>query len=103
MQSTEIDNLFYFDPAAPRMIGYATAPSIVREDGAIAISITAELLDRANKQPSGKWLWLQVQPEDALVLVAAILALATTEGWPLQPNIVEAVDRFRLSDKPVTH
>jgi hypothetical protein len=79
MQSAEINEFFYFDPAAPRMLGYATALSIAREDGAKAISITAELLDRANKQPSGKWLWLQVQPEDAMALVATILALATEE------------------------
>lgn len=80
MTPAELDALFFSDPSVPRIIGYGTDASIVREDGARAISITVQLLDRASKQPSGKWLWLQLQPEDALVLAAAILVHAREEG-----------------------
>ena len=103
MQSAEINEFFWFDPAAPRMLGYATNLSIAREAEAKAISINAELLDRANKQPSGKWLWLQLQPEDAMGLVATILALATEEQWDVRPDFRDAVERIRLSSKPVKH
>jgi hypothetical protein len=97
MQPAELNNFFYFDSTNSRMMGYGTTPSIAHEDGAIAISITAQLLDRANKMPSGKWLWLQLQPEDAVALAGAILVLATAEGWPIRPDFLDAIEWIRLS------
>ena len=103
MTPTEIDDLFYFDPAAPRMVGYATNASIARDKTARAVLACAELLDRQDKAPSGKWLWLQIQPEDALKFAATILALAIEEQWPIRPDFLEMVERIQLSGKSQKH
>jgi hypothetical protein len=103
ISAQDLEGLFLFDPAAPRMMGFAITPSTVSDSTAQAVSICFELLDRAEKKPSGKWIWLQLQPAHAVALAASILALAKQEQWPLRPDFLELVERIRLSNKSQAH
>ena len=99
MTPAEAINLFYFDPSTPRMTGYGVNASIVRDVGATAISACVELLNRPELTPSGKFLWVQLQPSDALALAAAILVHAKEEGWPINPDLLNHVERISLAGK----
>jgi hypothetical protein len=94
---------FYFDPAAPRAMGYTTNLSLVRDSAVEAVAVAAQLLDRETKQPSNKWIWLQMQPADALALAASILVHAREEGWPVRPDFLELVQQVSLSKKDQQH
>src|SRR5690348_13138211 len=97
MTSDEFSKEFYFDPSAPRAMGYATNLSLVRDAGASAVTATAQLLDRNTKEPTNRWIWLQMQPQDALALAASILVLARDEHWPVRPDFLELVERVQLN------
>ena len=84
-------------------MGYATNLSLLRDDSAIAVTATGQLLDRQTKQPTDKWIGLQMQPADALALAASILVLAKAEGWPIRPDFLDLVERIRLSDPTKKH
>jgi hypothetical protein len=99
----KLDRLFWSDQAADRLVGYGSNVSIARDNRAAAISICAQLLHRSDKTPSGKWLWLQLQPGDALVLAASILAHAMEKGWPIAPDFLEQIERIRLSPDAERH
>lgn len=97
----ELNELFDFDPATPRIVGFGSNTGLVRQPGtqATAVGVTAELLDPKDKKPSGKWLILQVQPADALILAATILDHAHSEGWPIPKSLLENIEHVRFPAK----
>ena len=95
----EFCNFFHFDQTAPRVVGYATRPALVRDEGVAAVSACFQLLSRTDKRATDKWLWLQLQPPDAIALAASILAQAKDQKWVVQPDFWELVERFRLPKK----
>lgn len=95
----DFSDLFLVDPVAPRMMGYARNPSLIRDDPAKAPAICVELQTRNNFQPSGKFLWLQIEPAHALALAGTILALAKEDNWPVHPNLVDLIETVGLAKK----
>jgi hypothetical protein len=99
--ATELAELFDFHPATPRIVGFGSNAGLMRErdSQATAVAVTAELLHPKDKKPSGKWLLLQLQPADALILVAAILVHAQEQGWPIPENLIERIEHVRFPAK----
>jgi|SRR6516164_2854346 hypothetical protein len=99
MKPEELSNEFIFDPTKSRAMGFVSNVAIVRDSLASGVTATAQLLDRETKQPSNKWIWLQMQPADALALAASILVLAKKEQWQIRPDLLELVQEISLSRK----
>ena len=67
----ELIELFAIHPDTPKIRAHGNSASIAHEPDsqATAIAICVQLLNPKDKMPAGKWLWLQVQPVDALKLL----------------------------------
>jgi hypothetical protein len=101
--ASDLEALFQFDPNTPRIVGFGSSAGIARDDQATAIAVCAELLHPEKKQPSGKWLFLQLQPRDALALVAAILAHAKEKNWSIDSSLLDAIERIKISPENKKH
>ncbi len=83
----DLKTLFRIHPDTPRIVGFGWNAGIVREtigddDPVKAIAISAQLLDPDSHEQSGKWLILQLQPENAMILAKCILRVAEIRNWP---------------------
>ncbi len=97
----ELTKLFHFDPKTPRISAYGRNAMIASDPigQATALGVTAELLSPDTKKPSGKWLFFQLLPRDAVNLAIGILAVAKEKGWPI-PAEYEAL---REQDRAKPH
>jgi hypothetical protein len=91
--------LFAADQTGLRLLGYISSPTAVRSDTETAVTVVDELLDRANQQPSNKWLALQMRPEDALKLAISVLGLAKDAGWKIPQNALDLVEQVSMGAK----
>ena len=95
----ELAELFATHPDTPRIRAQGQDASISREPDchATAIAITVRLLNLRNNEPSDKWLLLRLQSDDALKLAASIWFHAQDKGWPIDPGLLDAIQRIKLS------
>ncbi len=103
--SQDILRLFKTHPETPRIVGFGWNAGVMRDtldddNPNKAIAITAQLLDPDSHEQSGKWLFLQLQPEDAMILAKCILQVAKDRGWP-EPDA--KIVRTRFSDSATIH
>jgi hypothetical protein len=63
---------------------------------ATALAITVRLLKLKDNKPSDKWLLLRLQSEDALKIAASIWFHAQDKGWPIDPGLLDAIQRIKL-------
>ena len=101
----DLKTLFRIHPDSPRIVGFGWNAGIVREtigddDPVKAIAINVQLLDPDSKEQSGKWLILQLQPDDAMILAKCILQVAETLNWP-EPDA--EIIRTRLGGDETRH
>jgi hypothetical protein len=101
----ELIELFAIHPDTPKIRAHGEDASIAHEPDsqATAIAICVQLLNPKDKMPADKWLWLQVQPVDALKIAASILSHALVQGWKLPPNLLASVQRVRLEPNTKKH
>jgi hypothetical protein len=94
----ELAELFATHPDTPRIRAQGQDASISREPDchATAIAITVRLLNLRNNEPSDKWLLLRLQSEDALKIAASIWFHAQDKGWPIDPGLLDAIQRIKL-------
>src|SRR5215469_8988322 len=94
----ELVEVFGIHPETPRIRALGTHAAIVRERDteATAIAIGVQLLRLTELKPSGKSLYLQVQPPDALNIAASILSHAIEKGWPIDPGLLESIQRIQV-------
>jgi hypothetical protein len=97
--ASELVELFDFHPKSPRIAGFGTNAGLTRHIQATSVAVTAQLLHPKDKRPSGKWLLLQLQPADALVLAGTILAHAHEQGWPIPADLLEKIEHVRFPTK----
>lgn len=84
MTPKEFSSEFVFDPKEPRAMAYVSNVAIVHDSSAPAVTAAAQLLEPETRQPSNKWIILQMERSDALVLAASIMALARDQQWPVR-------------------
>ena len=100
----DLKTLFRIHPDSPRIAGFGWGAGIVREtvdnDSVKAIAISVQLLDPDSKEQSGKWLILQPQPDDAMILAKCILQVAKILNW-LEPDA--EIIRTRLAGDETRH
>ena len=84
-QKSELDDLLQFSPDHSRVGAYARSATLETDPTglAAAIGVTAELLTLEGREPTGKFLMLQMIPNDAVKLAIGILAVAEERGWPI--------------------
>ena len=99
----ELSQLFRIHPETNRIVAFGSDAAITRSNQSPALAITAQLLDPGDKTPSGKWLLLQVQPTDALILMGAIFSHAKEMDWPIPPNLLEEIETTQLSPDTKAH
>ena len=97
MTVDEFSKEFYLDPSVSYAMGHVSNCGCQRDAAATVVTATFQLLDRGTKQSSGKWLWFQMQPHDALALAASILALAKDAQWTLPADFDQLVERVSMS------
>ncbi len=101
----EIVELFDFHADTPQIVGFGSDAALLRErdSQATAVAVAVQLLRPKDKTPSGKFLWLQVQPADALKLAASILSHAQEKQWPIDPELWGSIQRIQLQSKAQRH
>ena len=99
----ELSQLFQTHPETNRIAAFGSDAAITRSNQSQALAITVQLLDPDDKTPSGKWLLLQVQPTDALILMGAIFSHAKEKGWAIPPNLLEEIETTQLSPDTKAH
>lgn len=89
----------YFDPTTPRVVGYATRPSLVRDEGVAlcqrASNVSVGLISGPRTNGYGCNFSLPMRQP----FPAAILAQAKDQKWVVQPEFWELVERIRLPKK----
>ena len=93
----ELSHLLRIHPDTPRIAGYGSDANLMREKGAQAVAISVQLLDPDDKTPSGKWLVVQVQPADALILMGAIFEHAKEQDWQIPANLLQEIEATQLA------
>ena len=101
----DLKTLFRVHPDSTKIMGFGWNAGIIRDtaggsDPSKAIAVTAQLLDPDLHEQSGKWLVLQLQPEDAMILARCILQVAEEGDWP-EPDA--EVIRTRLAGGETRH
>jgi len=97
MTPKDLSSEFVFDPKEPRAMGYVSNVAIVHDTAAPTVTAAAQLLEPETRQPSNKWIILQMERSDALVLAASIMALARDQHWPLRKDFIDLV--HQISDR----
>lgn len=86
----------HFEMDRINALGAGAAIVRERDTEAAAIALCVQLLRLRDLSPSGKWLYLQVLPRDALTIVASILSHAVEKEWPIDPDVWEAIQRLQM-------
>jgi hypothetical protein len=102
--AAELTDVFGFHPETSRIRALGTQAAIVREadSEATAIAVGVQLLRLSDQTPSGKSLYLQLQPQDALTIAAAIFVHARERGWPIEV-LLESIQRVRVPPSKQQH
>ena len=98
----DVLSLFQIHPDTTFIAGFGWNACIMQmpDDSAKAIAVTAQLLHPGTFEESGKWLALQLQPEDAMILAKCILEVGKERGWP-EPDF--EIVRTRLAGETTKH
>jgi len=101
----EIVELFDFRADTTQLMGFGSDAALVRERDSLAtaVAIAVQLLNSKDKTPSGRFLWIQVQPVDALKIAASILSHAQEKQWPINPDLLGSIERIQLQSKAQKH
>ena len=96
-QKSELTDLLHFFPDLGRVGAYGRNAMIEADPTGISASIgvTTELLTLDGREPTGKFLMIQVTPNNAVNLAVEILAVAKERGWPV-PEEYEAINKQDL-------
>ncbi len=91
-QEPKLTDLLRFSPDLGRAGAYGRNAMIETDPTglAAAVGVTAELLTLDGREPTGKFLMIQMIPNDAVNLAIGILAVAKERGWPI-PEEHEAI------------
>ena len=91
-QKSELTDLLRFSPDLGRAGAYCRNAMIETDPTglAAAVGVRAELLTLDGREPTGKFLMLQMIPNDAVGLAIGILAVAKERGWSI-PEEQEAI------------
>jgi hypothetical protein len=100
MTPKEFSSEFVFDPKEPRAMCYVSSIAIVHDTAATAVTVASQLLEPETRQPSNKWMVLQMERSDALVLAASIMALAGDQQWPVRKDFFDLVQQLSAKDQP---
>jgi hypothetical protein len=103
--AAELTEVFGFHPETPRIRALGTQSAIAHEPDseATAVAIAVQLLRLSDLTPSGKSLYLQVQPQDALNIAASILSLALRKGWTIDPDLMASIQRVQVPPSNQQH
>jgi len=89
---SELIDLLHFLPDLGRVGAYGRNAMIEADPTGVAaaIGVTTELLTLDGREPTGKFLMIQIIPNNAVNLAVGILAVAKERGWPM-PEEYEAI------------
>ena len=88
-QKSELTELLHFFPDLGRVGAYGRNAMIEVDPTGLSASIgvTTELLTLDGREPTGKFIMIQIIPNNAVKLAVGILAVAKERGWPIPEGI----------------